>query len=289
MKKFEVPYNFDFSLIDFYANYRAMISFVYLPPFKSDAINTRTIIENPYKGSIGYVPDVREEYIEHLIYIKEKALEFYILWQDSKPIEPEIIRFYQNYGVSGFVVGNDQNASIIRNYDKNLRLIASITMKLTFHELLRKDFNNFDSVILFFPFTRSLNAIKKLNHIREKLVLMPNTICYTDCYAVHHWFPENNELRPEDRCLARENIDKCCFIYPEHLYLFDDYLGGYKLQGREYPTLEMMKNAEAYFNRSSPGSFLEPAIDVQLKKLISEKGLSAYYNTKSDEIISASK
>lgn len=289
VKKFEVPYNFDSSLVDFYTRYRSIISFIYLPPFKADAINARTLIENPNKGAIGYMPDTRDEYIEHLIYIQQKGLECYILWQDNKSIEPENIRFYQNFGVNGFVVGNEQNASIIKTVDKNLRLIASITMKLTFNDLLYRDFSYFDGIVLFFPFTRSLNAIKKLSHIKEKLVLMPNTICYTDCAAIHHWFPKNNELRPEDRCMAWDNIDKCCLIYPEHLCMFDDYVGGYKLQGRDYPTFEIIKNAEAYFYRSSSNNFLDSYIDEQLKKLISEQGLLAYYNIKSNEITASTK
>lgn len=287
-KKFEVPYNFDFSLIDFYAGHKSMISFVYLPPFKEDAIHTRTVMENSNKGSLGYMPDSRAEYTEHLSYIQNKGLEFYVLWQDNKMIEPDVIRFYQDLGARGFVVGNDKNASLIRKYDKSLRLIASITMKLTFYDILNKDFSDYESVILFFPFTRALNAIKKLSHIKEKLIVMPNTICYTDCYAVHHWFPKNNELQPLDRCLARENLDKCCFIYPEHLYLFDDYVGGYKLQGREYPTLEIIKNAEAYFSRNGYDKFIEPAVDKKLNKMIAEKGLEEYYNTKSDDVISVS-
>jgi len=281
LKRFEVPYNFDFSLIDFYYRHRSMISFVYLPPFKSDAINTRTIIENPNRGSLGYMPDTRDEYIEHLNYIRQKGLEFRILWQDNKNIEPEIIRFYVKFGACGFVVGNDRNASLIRKYDKNLALTASITMKLTFNDLLNSDFSNFDSVVLFFPFTRSIYAIKKLCHIREKLILMPNTLCWTGCPAVHHWFPKNSEPGEEDHCLARSNVDKCCFIYPEHLHLFDNYVGGYKLQGREYPTFEIIANAEAYFSRSSDSSYLEPFFDTRMRKILSEKGLPDYYNAES--------
>ena len=100
VKKFEVPYNFDFKLIDFYSLHSSMISFVYLPPFKSDAINTRTIIENPSTGLPWlYARYTREEYIDHLKYLQQKDLKFCILWQDNKNIEPEIIRFYQKFGV----------------------------------------------------------------------------------------------------------------------------------------------------------------------------------------------
>ena len=289
MKTFEVPYNFDYSLIDFYARHGSMISFIYLPPFKKDAINTRTLIENPVRGSLGYMPDTREEYIDHLKYIQQKGLKYCVLWQVNDNITAETIRFYENFGVSGFVVSSEQNASVIKNYDKNLLLIASITMKLSFNELLNKDFSNFDGVVLFFPFTRALNAIKKLGHIKDKLVLMPNTTCWTDCPAVHHWFPKNNELREEDRCLAPCNLEKSCLIYPEHLYLFDQYVGGYKLQGREYPTYEIINNAEAYFDRSSSHNFLDHYVDKQIKNLISEKGLPDYYDIKTNEMILSSR
>jgi hypothetical protein len=256
-----------------------------LPPFKEDAINTRTVIENPNRGTIGYMPNTRKEYTKHLSYIKQKGLNLCVLWQDIKPIDIEVMRFYQDVGVNGFVVANDLNASIIKSYDKNLLVISSITRKLLFDDLLDKDFGCFDGIVLFFPFTRGLNAIKELIHIKEKLILMPNTVCFTDCFATHHWFPKNKELKQDDFCFAPNNIDKCCFIYPEYLYLFDNYIGGYKLQGREYPTKEIIKTAEAYFNRSSKNNFLESAIDDQLRKLISEMGLSAYYNTKSNDII----
>ena len=288
-KKFEVPYNFDFSLIDFYADHGSMISFIYLPPFKSDAINTRTIIENPNKGSLGYMPVTREEYTEHLMSVNQKGLKFRVLWQDNKNIEHETIRFYMDHGSAGFVVGSEKNASAIKKYDKNISLTASITMRLTSNDLLNRDFSNFDSIVLFFPFTRSLDAIKKLSHIKDKLILMPNTVCWTDCPAVHHWFPKNNELREEDRCLSRSNVDKCCFIYPGHLYLFDSYVAGYKLQGREYPTFEIIANAEAFFTRSSDTGFLEPFFDARLRSMLAEKGLSEFYSIKSDELINTGK
>ena len=110
---------------------------------------------------------------------------------------------------------------------------------------------------------------------------MPNTVCWTGCPAVHHWFPENNEPGEEDHCLSRGNVDKCCFIYPEHLYLFDDYISGYKLQGREYPSFEIIANAEAYFSRSADSSYLEPFFDTRLRKMFAEKGLPDYYKINS--------
>lgn len=283
--KFEAPYNFDFSLTDYYSQHLHSISFVYLPPYKEDAINTRTIYENSKKGSIGYTPNSRREYIKHLSYFKKNKIDFCILWQDKKPIKHETIKFYQDFGVTGFVVADDTNASVIKSYNEDFLLISSITRKLTYNDLLCKDFLNYDYIVLFFPFTRAIEALKSLNSLKEKLVIMPNTICFTDCFATHHWFPVREKLKHDSICYGPDNMDKCCFIYPEYLYLFDDFIGGYKLQGREYTTNDIMKNAASFFNRCSSENLIEPETDFDLKRRISEMNAYNYYNLKSNDVM----
>lgn len=53
-KLFEVPYNFSKTLLSFYKKNQQNISFLFVPPYMNDSINTRTSIETHRKGSMLY-------------------------------------------------------------------------------------------------------------------------------------------------------------------------------------------------------------------------------------------
>ncbi|OWV23693.1 hypothetical protein B7982_04475 [Fibrobacter sp. UWB2] len=284
-KKFEVPYNFDEELIPFYKEYSNYVNFLFLPPYKDDLINTRTIIQSADKGDC-YMPQCRYEYESHLKEIKDAGLRFVVLWQvKDNVISKSMLDYYVNLGAAGFIVANDDNAKIIKKYDDGLLVICSIVQRLC-AGMLAKDFSNYDYVVMYYPFNRSLNAIKLLKEIKEKIVIMPNTVCHTDCPAIHHWFPSKDRPFNQDRdCMAIKNIDRCCFIYPEHLSLFDDFVGGYKLQGREYPTSIIKDVCRAFFTRKTPPSLLEANIEEKLQENLCKMTLEEYYNVKTSDVV----
>lgn len=93
-KLFEVPYNFSKTLLSFYKKNQQNISFLFVPPYMNDSINTRTSIETHRKGSC-YMPRTREEYEEHLNNIVKAGLKFVILWQDPNlSISKDMILYY---------------------------------------------------------------------------------------------------------------------------------------------------------------------------------------------------
>lgn len=288
--EYEVPYNFDEGLIKFYKKNSHFIRYIYLPPYKDDCSNTRTIIETNVKGKC-YMPQSREEYERNLNIIKQAKLQFVVLWQlKDKIITDDIIHYYYRLGASGFIVASDVNARIIKEYNPNLFVICSIVQKVT-DNILQRDFDNYDYIILYYTFNRALNALKLLTNLRHKIILMPNAICNVDCPSTHHWFPQNNKpFEPSKDCpVSCYNIENSAVILPEHLYLFDKLINGYKLQGREYTTEAIKYLCHFYFNRTQYDDFIDPFMSdemaIRFKNIIKSTPLQTYYNLKSPSII----
>lgn len=237
------------------------------------------------------MPNSREEYESYLSEIRSAGLRFVILWQmPGKDISTDIIQYYQGLGASGFIVANDTNAEIIKSYSTSLLVTCSIVQR-TCTDVLKKDLRSYDYVILYYPFNRALDALKKLEAIKDKIILMPNTLCNMDCPSMHHWFPSKDKpfIAARDCPLTASTLSKCGLIFPEHLRLFDDYVAGYKLQGREYPTAAVKHLCSFYFNRNSYQGFLDPFIENSLAEKLKELAHSIpaeeYYNIKSQYII----
>lgn len=283
--KFEIPYSFDEDILPYFNKYSSYINFLFLPPYADDAINTRTSQQSKVKGH-SYMPSTRDEYEYHIRLIKENKLNFVILWQDRYAIIPnKMLDYYSKLGARGFIIANDKNAQIIKEYNPNLLVISSIVQRLC-KGITKKDFRYYDYIVLFYPFNRSLSVIKQLSKIKEKLIIMPNSFCHTDCQGIQHWFVKDVKSFKHDKsCPAFLDNNKSTFIRPDHLFLFDDYVGGYKLQGREWSTDYVVTICEAYFNREMPKYLiLSEKLNDELQIMMSRMSLDDYYNLKTPEI-----
>lgn len=287
---FEVPYNFDKNLLIYYKKNKNYINFLYLPPYKDDSDNTRTILQSNKIGRC-YMPESRVEYESHLKEIKALGLRFVVLWQrEHLELSIDILKYYTDLCTSGFIVASDMNAKIVKAYDSKLLAICSIVQR-SCDNISNRDLSYYDYIILYYPFNRSLDAIKKLNHIKNKLVLMPNICCDVECPSMHRWFPTPNKpFEPKRDCSMNiKNIHRCGIILPQHLELFDDYVAGYKLQGREWTTETIKYVCHFYFNRTVYADFVDPFLGREqtdkLMELINSSSLIEYYNTKTKDII----
>lgn len=286
MNKFEVPYNFDEALILYYKKNAKRINFLYVPPFKNDLENTRSSIQTQTKGHC-YMPETRDEYEEHLQMIIRAGLRFVVLWQvRDSIIQHHQLDYYNRLGTSGFIIGNDENAKIIKEYNSSLLVICSLVQRLrTNKNIINRNFDYYDYIILYYTYNRSLNAIKELQYLKDKIVLMPNTLCNIECPSLHHWFP--TESKPFDfrhDCWTKlETMNNCGLIFPEHLKIFDDHVGGYKLQGREYPTEAIKYLCHYYFEEKFDKDFIEPFLRkdmaAKLYDLAHTTSYYDYYNT----------
>lgn len=284
-KPFEVPYNFDLDLISFYGVYKEYINFLFIPPYKDHATNTRTILQSNSKGSC-YMPNSIEEYELHLLKIKEAGLRFVVLWQKHDEIlSDELLDYYIGKGACGFIVCSDENAQKIKQKDKKLIVVCSIVQRIC-SDMTKRDFSNYDYIVLYYPFNRSLSVLDKLSHLKNKLIVMPNTVCSTECPAMHHWFPNKDKPFNADKdCFTYKRLDRCCFIYPEHLKLFDKYVAGYKLQGREYPTHIIKSVCEDFFLRNYKSGTIDPDIINVINLYLSKMDCIDYYDVKTKDLI----
>lgn len=282
-KKFEVPYSFNEEILPYYELYSKCINVLFLPPYYEDSFNTRTCLQGKVKGR-SYMPQTREEYEYHLNLIQDRKLKFVVLWQDRDGvISRENLNYYSKLGASGFIVANDRNAKIIKDYNPRLLVISSIVQRLC-KDLSKKDFSYYDYIVMFYPFTRSLDVLKNLSALHGKVVIMPNSLCHTDCAGVHHWFMKDANFDAENLCPARKDISRSTFIFPEHLDLFDNYVGGYKLQGREWSVDYVVTICESYFNRITLDALLPNGLNEELRALQHKTSLEEYYNLKTVEI-----
>lgn len=240
------------------------------------------------------MPQSREEYEHHIFKIVDAGLRYVVLWQlPNCIISTEMLDYYCRLFTSGFIIGNDRNARIIKEYGQNLLVVGSLVQRLCAN-VSKMDFRYYDYVLLYYPFNRSLDAIKRLPNIKDKIVIMPNTFCHIDCPSIHHWFPTQDRPFILDRdCMVLKDNEgytkKCGFIFPEHLFLFDDYVGGYKLLGREYTTSFLKQVCEVYFKRKSAidivSSLLGDEITNRLQDEMQRLTLEEYYNVKTNDII----
>ena len=287
--QFEVPYNFDEKLIKYYQKNASHINYLYLPAYKDDSPNTRSTIQTKTKGHC-YMPQSREEYEGHLRKIVAAGLRFVILWQvRGLQLTPERIKYYSSLGTSGFIIADDENATMVKQFNQSLLAICSLVQRINNSSALhQKDLSLYDSIILYYPFNRSLDALRKIEHLKDKIVLMPNTFCTVDCPYVHHWFPnKNQEFRQSVDCpVSVATMKKSGFIFPEHLHLFDNYVSGYKLQGREYPTEAIKHLCHFYFTREEYSDFVDPFLGEELsnalKSEVSKIPIEEYYNSQSE-------
>ena len=288
---FEVPYNFTESLIPFYKRYSSLINYLFLPPYYSDSKNTRTSIETKKKGRC-YMPQSREEYEYHLEKIVDAKLRFIVLWQEpGRAIDRGILDYYTGLGASGFIVADEMNAKTIKVYHPDLVVVASLVQRLCAN-VSKRDFRYYDHVILYYPFNRSLDALKQMKTIKDKVVLMPNTLCHVDCPSIHHWFPARPFIQERDCLVVKDKdhyLNKCGFISPEHLYLFDNYVGGYKLQGREFSTDLLKYICQVFFERKAPYELLEGMLGrefaLEYEAAFHQMSVEDYYNVETPSLI----
>lgn len=284
-KKFEVPYNFEEELLTYYSAHARYVNFLFLPPYSDDTLNTRTCIQTRIKGR-SYMPQSREEYEYHIRLILDHGLRFVVLWQDRDAvISEDLLNYYAGIGACGFIVANDDNAKIIKDYDSNLLVISSIVQRLC-AGMSSRDFTYYDYIVMFYPFTRSLEGLKKLSTLKDKIVIMPNSMCHTDCPGLHHWFAEDiRSFERSNSCPAVKDESRSTFIKPEHLAIFDDLVGGYKLQGREWSADYIVSICEAYFHRTTLKHLISDGLLKTINEGLSKLGEEEYYNVKTPEII----
>ena len=245
-QKFEIPYNFDFALVDKLLPYKEFIDFVYMPSFYEDGGNSRKDLV--IKESVPYE---WEEYLNHLSTIQNN-FDVGILIQENCTLE--LIDKYYSLGVKIFVMNDDNLALMAKDKYADIRCILSITRILSLEDIQNNDYSMYDEIVLFFNFCRQVQLLKELP-TKYKYVLIINSHCVYDCNrASKHW--KLNADTIEDY-ISKVNplIYNYCgniyredraFILPQDLIYFNDYIANYKLVDRLMPTEDIIYEIDRY-------------------------------------------
>lgn len=275
-KPFEIPYNFDTRLIDFLNIYKSKIAIhsIYLPPFEEDyPYSAKRFTIKCYNQPM---PNDRNDYEKHINYIKQYFPNtlMLLLQSNSHVLNTNQLQYYINLGFTQFCVGSIKQAKNIKKLFPEAEIIGSITMKIEPEELISKIKiyrKYFDGFVLWFPYNRDIPKIESLPK-NFKYVLLVNCHCTTACDGTHHWFAQNLEYEknyylycPRDSKEENRSFDKSIFIKPTHLYLFEDNISYFKLQGRELNTENLIRDIIMY------------TVDIDYYKVIEQHDIYQLY------------
>lgn len=246
-QKFEVPYNFDMSLVDKLIPYKEKADFIYLPSYFEDGENSR-------KDLIlkGEVASSWEEYISHINKIKENGFDIGVLIQKDSNID--LIDKYYNLGIKIFILNNNDLVLQTKEKFTDIRCILSITAVLSLEDIKNNDYSMYDEIVLFFNFCRQIQLLKELPS-KYNYVLIVNSHCVYNCdRCSDHWNLKTDTMEEYIK-KADSLINNHCgnvfredraFIHPQDLVYFNDYMTNYKLVDRLMSSEEIIYEIDRY-------------------------------------------
>lgn len=262
MKKFELPYNFNndyFAFLTHYKEYFKYIKFIYMPAFKEGGIqNTREnsgILEK--ENYTDYT-----KYSEIIKRFQSLDLDVCILIQRNATLEI-VKKYIDEFNIKYFVINDDALAKTLKElYGDKIYVILSITRRITYNEIMKKDFSMYDEICLDFWFNRHIDKIKKLP-TKYKYSILINSVCCPFCPKKEseiHWYQDHWHT-----CLPKDSIE----IFPADLVYFDPYITSFKCIDRTFTSTEILNSfkdyVKAYENKDNP----DP-----------RRGVEDYYNIK---------
>lgn len=266
-RKFEVPYNFDSYIIEFYKIFKDNIQSVYIPCYYEDSYETRWKMTRAqltqgkaFIDPIG-VPESREEWSKHIEAILEAGLEPNVLFQDPiRKYTDEQIQWYIDLGIKYFTVFQDSLAKQIRQLKPDAYIIASVTKVLNPKEIESLPAGLYDDIVLHFAYNHAYDEVMKL---RDDInyTMLTNTRCDERCPAQFHWlapFRKNkngewyqvadfdNFKNDGFRCQYFNNGHRSSMLRPEHLHYYDKKVKTFKVLDRLVPTNTIIYDLYAY-------------------------------------------
>lgn len=245
-QKFEIPYNFDISLINELVPYKEYIEFIYMPSYYEDGGNSRKdlILKNR-------VPMNWDDYITHITAI-QKHFKIGILLQEDSTLE--LIDKYYELGIRIFILNNNDLVLTVKEKYADIKCILSITGVLSIEDIKNNDYSMYDEIVLFFNFCRQIQLLKELP-TNYKYVLLVNSHCIYNCdRALTHWRLKADTLEKYEAAVETIVNGHCsdvfredrAFIYPQDLVYFNEYITNYKLVDRLMNTEDIIYEIDRY-------------------------------------------
>lgn len=266
--KMEVPYNFSIKLLEELKKpfYRDVVDFVYLPPFRGDDFGTRNKFVLGMKdrdSGDSLFPTTWEDYCWHVQKLKKTGIQVCLLVQNLlEPIDSEFLDRYAGLDFDVFTVCRWDAAVLIRERFPNVRIVSSITRKLSLAEFISGENvgKPFDQYVLFFPFCKDLESIKEVHSLGYRCSILVNSICSYDCEAHIHWY--SGVIGNSDSLCMNSGISKYknSIAIGKDFVKFAPYLTSIKLEGRHQSADVIIDNLRRYAHMLTFGSVADNSL-----------------------------
>ena len=259
MKKFEVPYNFNFDFVERFKDETSLFPYIknfYMPAWKDDCDNTRYDIVLSQHYPVDY-----RDYLHRIEELKalDNNIPINILMQRSATLS--LIEKYNSLGITSFTINDDKLADTVKNkYGDNIELILSVTRSLTDSDLQQNNYSMYDEIVLWTWFNRHLDTVKDLPK-NYKYILLCNARCPQNCYLHNeHWFLKADSLedfrkKENDLCGSFCDWQADSIIWPNDLQFFDPYIKDYKITDRQASTYCIIRSCRDYMIENNVASF----------------------------------
>lgn len=265
MKKLHVPYNGHSSCLNMYANWAEYIQDIYFAPSHNVFSSARATETNGDENTIiewAHAHSIRAALLLNGVADKKSNLFLENLKQYLTPIV--------EHGLDIIVVSDPFLILWISNHFSNLKIRSSILSHNTSIPsiLMSKKLGNCEEVCLPLEFNRNFDELKKLRLACPdiKFSLLVTSTCRLNCplfywHQFSHNYPEYwQDYEYSNWCnnlyLAINSLPKAPlqngFILPSELKEYDEYIDGYKIEGRDFSTGMLESMVRLYSLRTDP-------------------------------------
>lgn len=304
--QFEIPYNFDRNLIRFLETFKHkdLIATIYVCPFPEDSVSAKSNYISTVHPGIASIPKTRIEYESHVRELRTLGIKLSTMFQNPihEPTDAILGYYFNTLNFECAIVTRDSLAKRIKLKFPNVYIIGSIVKRCSYDELLNDKLENFDNIVLWFPFNRNIEWIRSLPRNRD-YTLLANCTCSPYCDGMHHWFagdPELSKMRVDSsetvrrlfgveqsklfpgenpkngKCPQHNQADKGIYVPP---YLTGEFgkagITHIKLQGREYPTCDLITDIQGYVSTGIES--ITSYLGMEMTQLYLQ-GFEKYYN-----------
>lgn len=232
--KFEIPFNLDPKFLDWVNNegsiYKDRIEFIYMPSFHEDCKNSRE--KSP--AFLKYNPTNRKDYEKLVQKLLDTNCDAAVLLQKDETyhrLNKDLIQYYIDLGFTHFVIGNDYVAEWVKELNPKVETVASLTKVMTYDDVLHKDLDMYDKIVLHHWASRALDALPTLPK-KYRYTMMVDIACtykYPSFCRIHWFCPETEEAKCIERGCCVDRYERESRIFPEDFYLFEPYMSSWKL------------------------------------------------------------
>lgn len=269
MKKLHVPYNLDLKVLDLYQEWSNSIEDIYFPIPPSIFTSAR---------ELNFPPDYNDHVQTILNFCKQYQIRSALLVNGNRDDLTDQIFFqltdYLNWivplGLDVIVVANPYLIHWIRNHWPKLSIRLSVLSLINTESEIASimEYAPVEEICLPPEINRNLDMLKflKQTYPKIKFSVLASALCRGGC-PYYYWHQAaslsqvkytqhtHNILTKELQYVSNHwtpSILQNPFILPSELNFYDQYIDGFKLEGRQYPTNSLKDMVAHYSLRVDP-------------------------------------